>query len=133
MTTHVDVRGLLRSKGRTWLALTWIACCVPAHALGGNRDLEDVNIQGAIEDQLLLDPSVPWNDIDLSAADGIVTLNGTVDNLLAKERAASIARTVKGVRAVVNRIEVDPDPAPADEDVRRNVRAALEADPATRA
>ena len=39
-------------------------------------------------------------------AGGIVTLTGVADSPLDKERAAKVARTVKGVRAVVNRIEV---------------------------
>jgi osmotically-inducible protein OsmY len=40
----------------------------------------------------------------VNTRDGIVTLSGWVDNLLAKERAGQIAESVKGVRAVVNRI-----------------------------
>ncbi|MGE3171835.1 MAG: BON domain-containing protein [Planctomycetota bacterium] len=92
---------------------------------------EDADIREAIVDEFVADPAVPAFLIDVQAMDGIVTLQGTSDNILAKERAAAIARTVKGVRAVVDRVRVVP---PADLDataLRDDVRQALIVDPAT--
>jgi osmotically-inducible protein OsmY len=63
--------------------------------------LTDTTISDAVEDELLVDKAVPLQKIDVTTIDGIVTLEGQVRNALAKERAANIAETVKGVCAVV--------------------------------
>lgn len=85
----------------------------------------------AVEEELLIDPAVPFDSVDVEVADGVVSLRGRVDNLLSRERAARIARTVRGVRAVVNRLEVEPAPPVADPVVAREVRQALAIDPLT--
>ena len=70
------------------------------------------------------------NDVDVSTSQGIVTLSGSVDNLLAKERAVKIAESIRGVRGVIDRITVTPVSRP-DEDIRKDILAALQQDPAT--
>ncbi len=70
--------------------------------------IADPDITDHVESEFIFDPAVPFNNIDVSTDDGIVTLTGTVTNLLARERATQIVQTVRGVRSVVNRIEVDP-------------------------
>jgi osmotically-inducible protein OsmY len=69
---------------------------------------------------LLNDSGVPAYLIDVSTRDGIVTLSGWVDSLLAKERASEIAATIKGVRAVVNRIAITT--VRPDEEILEDVR-----------
>lgn len=88
-------------------------------------------ISDKIDDELLLDPAVIPSKLEVSTADGIVTLSGEVTNILAKERAARVAQTVKGVRAVVNQIEVGESATRPDSQIRRDVEAALQNDPAT--
>lgn len=56
--------------------------------------LDDQAIADAIEDQFLRDQNLDVNRVDIVARDGIVALEGRVDNLLAKERAARIAGRV---------------------------------------
>lgn len=94
------------------------------------REVTDIDITLAIESELLLDEGVPSHLIDVDTNEGIVSLTGFVNNILAKERAAKIAETVKGVRSVVNRIKVKP-PARADSEILADIEAALLADPAT--
>jgi osmotically-inducible protein OsmY len=96
-------------------------------------DLEigDANIKRAVENEILYDGAIPYNDIDVGTSSGVVTLQGYVDNILAKERARRIAETVKGVRAVVNQIKVVPDPRPSAGQLRADVVGALIDDPAT--
>jgi len=74
---------------------------------------------------------VPSNAIDITTRDGIVTLTGSVDNLLAKDRAQAIAEATVGVRAVINRIQVQPPADRSDGDIARAVEQALFSDPAT--
>lgn len=91
----------------------------------------DVSITDAVSDELSLDHLAPMHMIDVETRRGVVRLSGSVDNLLAKERAARIAGTVKGVRAIVNTIRVEPSNLRSDIDIRADVEEALIVDPVT--
>lgn len=90
----------------------------------------DPQITRAVETDLLRNKSVPSQWIDVKSDDGIVTLSGSVDNLLAKERAVASARSVKGVRAVIDRLKVKTESRP-DIKIQTDVIQALAVDPAT--
>ncbi|MBK5280871.1 MAG: BON domain-containing protein, partial [Nitrospiraceae bacterium] len=63
---------------------------VPVQAASQEQPTDfDINL--AVDRRLLHDSSVPRNDIDVATAKGIVILSGTVPNILAKERATTIA------------------------------------------
>ena len=62
---------------------------------------------------------------------GVVTLTGAVRNLIARERAADIGRTVEGVVVVVNEITVQPLLHRSAEDMETAIRHALLANPMT--
>lgn len=93
--------------------------------------MTDTNIEIAVQDELAWDQAVPSHLVDIQSSKGIVTLTGTVNNLLAKERALAIAETVKGVRSVVNRIEVTPVIPKTDTEIHTDVVDALFVDPVT--
>ncbi|MGK0189798.1 MAG: osmotically-inducible protein OsmY [Verrucomicrobiales bacterium] len=86
----------------------------------------------AVENQLITAgaESVRSASVDVSAADGVVTLSGTVDNLLAREHAARLTKQVKGVIAVSNQIVVVP-PEKTDRKIKIDLYDALRYDPAT--
>ena len=92
---------------------------------------DDFAITGAVEDEYLFDDAVPLNDIDVYTTKGVVHLEGKVSNLLAKERAATVAKTVRGVRSVANRIEVEISDQISADTLADNIIAALIADPVT--
>ena len=94
-------------------------------------DITDTNIVIAVDDALMQDQAVSSYLVDVTCANGVVTLSGSVDNILAKERALAIAETVKGVRSVINRIEVNPLTEKTDPDIRTDVIQSLAADPVT--
>lgn len=100
-------------------------------AAGQRTAIPDQQITDHVDDELLADHAVRSHKIDVLTIDGIVTLKGTVNNILAKDRAARIAETVKGVRSVINRIEVAPSVVVTDVDIRKAIGNALLADPAT--
>jgi osmotically-inducible protein OsmY len=95
------------------------------------KEVEDKDITKHIETEFWADNTIPSNAVDVETEDGIVTLTGTVDNILAKDRARKIAEATVGVRAVVNRINVVPPVALTDDEVEKAVRSALLLDPAT--
>ncbi len=111
-------------------ALLWIAAPAAAAPLPG-ESLTDLTITDAVEDELAQDFVVPGDIIDVRTDDGNVTLTGAVNNILARQRAERIARTVKGVRMVENRIVVLPADTFTDQEIRKNVKSALLVDPAT--
>lgn len=93
-------------------------------------ELDDMEIVRAIENDLLFDKGVSNHLIDVSCKEGVVTLEGTVDNVLAKERAVAIAQSIRGVRSVINKVVVEPV-ARTDEQIKKNVTNALVLDPVT--
>ncbi len=83
-----------------------------------------------METELLLDAAVASHLIDVSVNEGVVTLSGLVDNLFMQERAVSLTQKVKGVRSVINQIEVRAAERP-DNEIKQNIESALLFDPAT--
>lgn len=91
--------------------------------------IDDADITRAVRRNLQTDEGVSAHLIDVSTHDGVVELDGSVDNILAEERAVRIARAVKGVRSVVDKVEVSPVKR-SDDEIRRDVLSALAMDPA---
>jgi osmotically-inducible protein OsmY len=116
-----------------WLAVTTLFFFLSAGSGTGLAALTitDTNIEIAVEDELARDQAVPSHLVDIQSIDGIVTLTGSVNNLLAKERALAIAETVKGVRSVVNRLEATPEIQKTDMEIHTDVVDALFVDPVT--
>ena len=88
-------------------------------------EIEDQDITNYIESRYWQDQSVVSHAIDVVTTDGIVTLTGSIDNILAKERAQAIAEATVGVRAVVNLLEVLPPVLLADTEIQENINTAL--------
>ena len=121
-----DIRGILVAVITIFaIGLSTALAAAVTHEVNG-RTISDV-----VENELARDQAVPSHNIDVLTTVGVVTLSGTVDNVLAKERAAKIAMTVKGVRSVVNKIVVIPPVLRMDRDIRRDIVDALLMDPAT--
>ncbi len=66
----------------------------------------DEEIQRDVLEELKWDTRVRPNEIGVAVKDGIVTLTGWVDSYLKKMAAEEAAHRVRGVKAVVNDIEV---------------------------
>jgi Predicted periplasmic or secreted lipoprotein len=92
---------------------------------------DDTAIAAAVEDELSGDPLVALDNVSVKMQRGVVTLTGAARNLIARERAADIARTVEGVVVVVNEITVQPLVHRSAEDVETAIRDALLANPMT--
>ena len=97
----------------------------------GAEAFDSREITQAIETELLLDNMVDSYNIDISVNEGIATLSGNVNNILSKERAVRIAESVKGVRSVVNKLNVMPLLGKPPERIQKNIEDALIRDPAT--
>ena len=103
---------------------------LPLQVAAANNTITDSGITRAVEKDLRMEKGVAPDLMDVSTSQGIVTLSGSVNNLLAKDRAVKIAETIRGVRGVIDRTTVTPVSRP-DEDIRKDIMTALLQDPAT--
>jgi len=110
-----------------------LICFSGSSARSAGRALIDSAIEDAVEDELAKDKRIVLPELDVQTDNGVVELSGTVDNILIKERAARVARTVKGVRAVINEIIVEPSAMRHARDIRSDILDALRSNQATEA
>lgn len=90
----------------------------------------DEDIQREVQLELKWDARVSPNEVGVAVKNGVVTLGGWVDSFSKKWAAERAALRVRGVRAVVNEIEVRLDPANqlTDVGIAEAVNRALELD-----
>jgi len=67
---------------------------------------KDTNLQQKVQDALHWDSLLKHSEIGVLAEDGIVTLTGFVDSYAKKLKAEAIVKDIKGVLALVEKIEV---------------------------
>ena len=92
--------------------------------------MADANITTAIERLFATEKGLNEHLVDVATHEGLVTLTGFTDNLLARQRAEEIALAVRGVRGMTSTVAVQPIDLP-DADLQRDVCGALADDPAT--
>jgi hyperosmotically inducible protein len=68
--------------------------------------MDDVSITTAVSAALVRDPDLSALKIDVDTKNGGVTLNGPAPTLAAKEKATTLAKAVKGVTSVDNKLVV---------------------------
>lgn len=87
---------------------------------------EDANLRIAVSEELFGDLRVHIREIAVTVANGVVTLRGTVPSLATKQAAEEDAKSVYGVRAVDNGLDVSAAGAGgADSELRVSVLQAL--------
>ena len=117
--------------GSLTLGVALVSLLTAVQTASARTEIGDPDITLAVERQFMHDPAVPFNAIDVDSSKGIVRLSGQVSSFGAKMQALRIAETVKGVRAVVDELIVEPTSL-SPEQIQKDVTAALAADPATR-
>lgn len=114
----------------SFLLVVGALCAALANPAWAQEDLDDSDIEAAITADYVADDSIPSHRIDVSVKDGVVTLDGSVYNILARDRAVEVAQAIKGVQSVVSMIKVKPVER-SDDEIGKDVKDALLADPAT--
>jgi len=66
----------------------------------------DAGITSTVKSKLAADDTVKAYQVDVDTRDHVVTLSGTVDSIVAKERAVVLARGTDGVNDVVDNIRL---------------------------
>lgn len=92
--------------------------------LAARPALSDELIVAAVEDELLADPKIDLNWITVFSTNGVVQLDGRARDLLSRQRATRLARTVRGVQRVDNTITV-PVSEKSESELAADVESAL--------
>ncbi|MFW5701432.1 MAG: BON domain-containing protein, partial [Bacteroidota bacterium] len=89
--------------------------------------IDDADITEAINVKLAIDERIDADNIEVSTQDYIVILEGYVADIRSKELAVSISQSIRGVKSVVNNIDVMAI-RKADLELKRDVSEALAMD-----
>jgi osmotically-inducible protein OsmY len=76
----------------------------------------DAELRQHVLDELDWDPRFDARDIAVTAKDGVVTLSGKVTTFAEKSAAEEATQAVRGVRAIANEIEIEPQQAAQRDD-----------------
>jgi len=88
----------------------------------------DKTLRDAVIRQLEWDPQVTSKDISVEVNDNVVTLTGFTHSYSEKYAAEKAVKTVYGVQAVANDIEVKPAAARTDPEIARDIVNAMKLD-----
>lgn len=105
------------------LTTMFVGALVPM-SVGAAERPSDSAITSWVDRALAEDPRVVSSDIRVSANDGIVTLAGTVRNLAEKKYADLETKKIKGVRGVVNKLDIATSRR-SDADMAQEIRRRI--------
>ncbi len=88
----------------------------------------DDEIRTAVENTLAWEPAIHEGDIRVSVANGVVTLEGTVETYWKKPYAENRVSGIRGILGIENKLAVVPSKKVEDEVVAQDVVAALDRD-----
>jgi osmotically-inducible protein OsmY len=74
--------------------------------LAADKPVSDDSISDHVRLRLASDPDVKGGALTVDVKEGVVTIAGTVESSHQKDKAAKLAKKVKGVKQVVNNIEI---------------------------
>ena len=77
-------------------------------ALAADKPIDDNYISDSVRSKLASDSVVKGGAIDVDVKDGVVTLKGKVQEARQKSKAESLAKKVKGVKSVINQLQITP-------------------------
>jgi osmotically-inducible protein OsmY len=93
--------------------ISWIGCAFLAATLAvSGCGQTDPGITSAVKTKFAADDMVKAHQINVDTNDHVVTLTGSVDSSLARERAVQLARNTDGVASVVDNLVVAPSAIP---------------------
>lgn len=87
--------------------------------------LADDVIRDMVEQTLLDDPATDLFEIGVDVDEKVVTITGTVDSYQEKQLVADVAKSVKGVTGLENKLNVNYKENRTDYEIKNEIRAAL--------
>jgi hyperosmotically inducible protein len=99
------MRRIWKSLAAALLALSLAGCQAMTGKTAG-ENVDDANLTASVKTKLVAEKAVNLTRIDVDTNNGIVYLNGTVETPQQKTRAEQLASQVKGVKKVVNNLQI---------------------------
>ena len=87
-------------------ALLTLICLAATVCLAANKPITDDAIVDQVRIKLSADAEVKGGALQAESKQGVVTLTGTVETARQKDKAGRLAKKVKGVKQVINNIEI---------------------------
>ncbi|MBL8245682.1 MAG: BON domain-containing protein [Rhodanobacteraceae bacterium] len=104
----LGISGVKRVDNRIKVDREWQRKPVPDGQRSPADIAEDATISASVKSKLLWSARVEGLKVDVDTIDRRVTLSGVVDSAAARDMAGRLAADTLGVRAVDNRLKVDP-------------------------
>ena len=86
------------------IAVVVVGCSMTGK--GGGASVDDATITASVKTKMVADRAANLTRVDVDTNNGTVYLNGTVDSAEQKSRAEQLAWQAKGVKSVVNNLQV---------------------------
>lgn len=90
----------------TLIILTALAGCQTMTGKTAGENVDDATITGSVKSKLVADKAANLTRVNVDTNNGTVYLVGVVDTVEQKVRAEELAREAKGVKNVVNNLQV---------------------------
>jgi osmotically-inducible protein OsmY len=100
------MRSALQSVSLVVLLVFAVVGCTSMTGKTASENVDDASITAAVKTRLASEKAATLTKIDVDTNKGTVYLTGNVENTMMKQRAADLARSVKGVREVVNNLRI---------------------------
>ena len=96
----------VRSIVALLVLLGFLSACQAITGRTAGQSVDDANITAAVKAQLAKDKLGTLARIDVDTTNGVVALNGVVRTPQERARAEEIAKSVSGVKKVVNNLQI---------------------------
>jgi len=83
-----------------------VGSCRSVTGKSAGNSIDDATITASVKTKLVADKASNLTRVDVDTNNGTVYLNGTVDSAEHKSRAEQLAWQAKGVKSVVNNLQV---------------------------
>jgi osmotically-inducible protein OsmY len=93
---------------RTLTVCVILSLVAAACAFAAEKQVSDDEIYDNVRRRLANDPDVKGGTFDVKVEAGVVTVQGVVEKDKFRTKAEKLAKKVRGVKQVVNRIQVKP-------------------------
>ncbi len=98
------------ARSGSWVLVGALMLAVAGCAGSGEKTgayVDDSWITTKVKSQMVANKEVKAHNINVDTSQGVVTLTGTAENWQESNKAAEIARDIKGVKSVENEIRVN--------------------------
>ena len=100
------MRAVIRSVAVLLAVVLATAACESMTGKSAGTNIDDATITATVKAKLVAEKATNLTRVDVDTNSGTVYLNGTVESAEQKTRAEQLAGQAKGVKSVVNNLQV---------------------------